>query len=117
MDEAARKDSPAVSEQEQRSPEEIREDIEETRRELGDTAAELAGKTDVKSRAKAKVEDVRGTIGQKRDDLASRVSQAAPDNVSAGGSQVASVAKENPVPFALVGTFLAGIVIGRLLSR
>src|SRR5204863_2291006 len=51
----------------QRSPEEIRREIEETRQELGDTAAALAAKTDVKSRAKEKVEDIKQTVTEKTD--------------------------------------------------
>jgi hypothetical protein len=37
------------------TPEELRDDIERTRRDLGDTVAALADKTDVKSRAKERV--------------------------------------------------------------
>jgi len=56
VDEAARKSSEEVNEQEPRSPEEIRRDIKETREDLGDTAEALAGKADVKGQAKAKIE-------------------------------------------------------------
>jgi hypothetical protein len=38
-------------------PEELRKDIAEKRRELGDTAAELAAKADVKSQVKEKVDE------------------------------------------------------------
>ncbi len=38
-------------------PEALRKDIEEKRRELGDTAAELAAKADVKSQVKEKVDE------------------------------------------------------------
>ena len=44
---------------EERSPEQIRADIDATREELGDTVEALAEKTDVKAQAKAKVEDVK----------------------------------------------------------
>jgi hypothetical protein len=43
-----------VNDTEQRSPEEIRDDIEQTREELGDTAAAVAEKADVKKQAKAR---------------------------------------------------------------
>ena len=43
----------ANGEAEQRTPEEIRADIEATSEELGDTAAALADKADVKGQAKA----------------------------------------------------------------
>ena len=44
---------------EQRTPEEIRADIEHTREELGETAAALAEKADVKARAHDKVEETK----------------------------------------------------------
>jgi ElaB/YqjD/DUF883 family membrane-anchored ribosome-binding protein len=48
--------------EEQKTPDEIRRDIEGTREELGDTAAALAAKTDVKARAEEKVEDVKSKV-------------------------------------------------------
>ena len=60
MDEATRTSGPEVEGQrDQRSPEEIRADIRETRRELGDTVEELAAKTDVKAKAQEKIESVK----------------------------------------------------------
>ena len=60
MDEATGTSGPQVEgQQEQRSPEEIRADIKETRRELGDTVEELAAKTDVKAHAREKVQSVK----------------------------------------------------------
>jgi hypothetical protein len=51
---------PAVDEHAHpRGPEEIREEIERTREELGETVEALAAKTDVKARAGAKIDDVR----------------------------------------------------------
>ena len=60
MDEATRTSGPEVDgQQEQRSPEEIRADIKDTREELGDTVEQLAAKTDVKAHAQAKVDAVK----------------------------------------------------------
>jgi exopolyphosphatase/pppGpp-phosphohydrolase len=60
VDEATRASGPAVGdEQSGRTPEQIRADIEQTRRELGDTVEELAAKTDLKAHAKAKIESVK----------------------------------------------------------
>jgi Protein of unknown function (DUF3618) len=42
-----------------RSPSEIRSDIENTREELGEVVEALAAKTDMKAQARAKVEDVK----------------------------------------------------------
>ena len=67
MDEATRTSGSEVdSAQEKRSPEEIRADIAETRRELGDTVEQLAAKTDVKAQAQAKVDEVKQTASEKR---------------------------------------------------
>lgn len=117
MDEAAGQGGPAMSESEQRSPEEIRKDIEETREELGDTAAALAAKADVKGQAKAKVEEAKQTAREKKEQFASKARDSTPDSVGAGASQVASTAQENPVPLALAGAFAAGLVVGWILSR
>lgn len=68
MDEATRTSGSEVTDgqQEQRSPEEIRADIEETRRDLGDTVEELAAKTDVKAKAQAKADEVKRSAADKR---------------------------------------------------
>ena len=42
-----------------RSADEIRDDIETTREELGDTVEQLAAKTDVKGRAQAKAAELK----------------------------------------------------------
>jgi Protein of unknown function (DUF3618) len=117
VDEAARTGKQEMNQEEPRSPEEIRRDIEETREDLGDTAEALAQKTDVKGRAKAKIEGLKQTAQQRKDELAAKAKEAAPDSASAGAQQAASTAKENPVPLALVGVFVAGIVVGRIISR
>ena len=79
-----------------RSPEEIRADIEATRRELGDTAAALAQKTDVKARAQEKVAGVKESISH---------------------VPTAGTVKRHPLPVAAIGAFVAGFVIGRLSAR
>ena len=67
MDEATRTSGPEVDgQQEQRSPEEIRADIEDTREGLGDTVEQLAAKTDIKGQAKAKVESVKEKVSGAR---------------------------------------------------
>jgi hypothetical protein len=44
---------------EEKTPEEIRAEIEATREQLGDTVEALAEKTDVKAQAQAKAEEVK----------------------------------------------------------
>ncbi|MFG3321988.1 DUF3618 domain-containing protein [Streptomyces sp. NPDC048171] len=46
-----------------KGPDELRRQIEETRSQLGDTVEELAGKADVKGRAKARAADLRDKAG------------------------------------------------------
>ncbi len=86
----------AAGTKESRDAEEIREDIEQTREELGDTVAAVAEKTDVKQQAQVKVEELKGQAEE-------------------GVQQAQRFAKENPLAFA--GVFLAGLVFGRLTSR
>jgi len=117
VDEAARTSSSQVEEQEQRSPEEIRRDIEDTREDLGDTAEALAQKADVKGQAKAKFEGIKQSAQEKTQEYTSKAKEAAPDSAGAGAQQVSTIAQENPVPLAVGGAFLAGVVIGWILSR
>ena len=49
--------------------------------------------------------------------LADKVKEAAPESMGAAAGQAQSLARENPTPIALAGAFVAGVVIGRMLSR
>jgi len=60
----------------------LRAEIERTRLELGDTVAALAGKTDVKARAKEKVAGVRHTVDEKRTALVGKARETSPDGAS-----------------------------------
>jgi ElaB/YqjD/DUF883 family membrane-anchored ribosome-binding protein len=112
VDEATRTSGPAV-EGDQRSPEEIRSDISQTRDELGDTVEALAAKTDVKGQAKAKVESVKEKVSGAKDGAAAR----APSSAGQGFDQVKGAAANNPVPAAAIGAFVGGIVVGLILGR
>jgi ElaB/YqjD/DUF883 family membrane-anchored ribosome-binding protein len=111
------KSSTATGAKESRDPEEIREDIEQTREELGDTVAAMAEKTDVKQQAKAKAEELKEQAGARAKELGDKAKEVTPDSAAEGVQQAQQIAKENPVPLALVGAFVAGVVFGRLLSR
>jgi hypothetical protein len=113
VDEAARTGSQEVEPDadQQRSPEEIRADIEQTRRELGDTAAAVAAKADVKAQAKAKADETKQRATEKKDELLGKAKEASHD--SAG--QFATTAKDNPLPLA--AGFVAGFLLGRLTRR
>ena len=114
MDEATRTSgSPVGDEQETRSPDEIRADIEDTREDLGDTVEALAAKTDVKGQAKAKVESVKEKVGGAKDGAADRT----PESAQQGFQQVKTTATDNPVPTAAIAAFVGGILVGIILAR
>jgi ElaB/YqjD/DUF883 family membrane-anchored ribosome-binding protein len=102
---------------EQAEPEEIRRDIEETREDLGDTVETLAAKSDVKKQAKAKVDEVKARVSERKDEALGKAKQATPDSGSAAASQVKDVARENPLPVAVGAGVLAGFLLGRLTGR
>lgn len=107
-----------------RDPEDIRKDIESTRAELGETVSEVAAKTDVGKQAKAKTDELKEQAGAKAQEakakareFGGKAREIAPDSAGEGVQQAQQVARENPVPVALAGAFLAGLVLGRLTSR
>ena len=101
---------------EQKTPEEIRAEIESTREDLGDTAAALASKADVKTRAKEKVEGVKQVVAQKTDALKSGNADGAPAG-SSPLTEVKAKAQNNPIPTAAIAAFVGGFVLGKLSSR
>jgi ElaB/YqjD/DUF883 family membrane-anchored ribosome-binding protein len=109
-------------ENEEKSPEQIRREIEETRSDLGDTAAALAAKTDVKARAKEKVEGVKQTIAEKKGSLGSAGAEPDGDGSAKAKANVAvtqakTKAQENPIPTAAIAAFVGGFLFGRITSR
>jgi uncharacterized protein YdbL (DUF1318 family) len=100
-----------------RSPEEIRADIEQTREDVGDTVEALAAKTDVKGQAQQRVADVKGNLDRKRQELTAKARSTTPESAQQGGQQVVANVRENPAPFALGGAVLAGFLLGRLTGR
>jgi hypothetical protein len=91
---------------EEKGPEEIRQEIEETREELGDTVAAVAEKTDVKKQAKAKVDEIKA-----------QAKAAVPESPSEGAQQARALAKENPTPLAIAAAVIGVLVAWRLLRR
>jgi ElaB/YqjD/DUF883 family membrane-anchored ribosome-binding protein len=98
-------------------PAQLRAEIEQTRRELGDTVAALAEKTDVKTRAKEKVTEVRHTVNEKRTALMGKARQTGPDAAGSAAVQVREKAQENPVPTAALAAFVGGFLFGRITKR
>ena len=92
-----------------KEPGEIREEIEHTRTDMGDTVEALGYKADVKTRAKDNIAD-------KRDRLKERITGTAPDpdEVKQGAKRAVGVAQENPLGLA-VGSLAVGFVAGMLV--
>jgi ElaB/YqjD/DUF883 family membrane-anchored ribosome-binding protein len=99
------------------SPQALREEIERTRRDLGDTVAALAEKTDVKARAKEKVTEVRETVTLKSSELIGRAREASPDGAGSAADQIRGKARQNPVPAAAIAAFMGGLILGRITGR
>jgi len=97
-------------------PSQIREDIEQTRAEMGDTVDALAHKADVKSRVKESIGDKTERFRNQMSGTASRISDAPPDReqVGEGAQQAVGVAQENPIGLA-IGGIAAGFLGGMLL--
>jgi hypothetical protein len=97
-------------------PSQIRQEIEETRAEMGDTVNALAYKTDVKTRMKESIADKRERLVSQIQGSSHRVSDAAPDGqqVKEGARQAVGVAEENPIGLA-VGGLAAGFLVGMML--
>ncbi len=97
-------------------PSHIREEIEHTRSEMGDTVDALAHKTDVKSRVKESFAEKRDRLRAQMSGTSSRIGEATPDGqqVKEGARQAMGVAEENPIGLAL-GGLAAGFLAGMLL--
>jgi ElaB/YqjD/DUF883 family membrane-anchored ribosome-binding protein len=96
-----------------KDPEQIREEIEATRRELGDTVEALAAKTDVKARVHDRIDATKESVAEKF----GKAREASPDSVTSGATQATEMARENPLPVAAIGAFVVGFLLGRLTKR
>jgi ElaB/YqjD/DUF883 family membrane-anchored ribosome-binding protein len=125
--------APAKPADEEKSPAQIRAEIDATRDELGDTVEALAEKTDVKAQAKAKVDDVKGQAQAKADelksqaqaaaeeakakaqDLGEKAKAAAPESPQEGVQQAQALVRQNPKPAAIAAGLVVLFVLWRLL--
>jgi hypothetical protein len=126
--------------EQEKSAEQLRAEIEETRADLGDTVEALAAKTDVKTRAREKADELKRSATEKKEQLVAKVkpSTAQTDGPSgadtttshatesgspgSGGAgavvqQLKGIAQENPVQTAAAGAFLGGLLLGVRLAR
>jgi ElaB/YqjD/DUF883 family membrane-anchored ribosome-binding protein len=87
----------------------IRQDIENTREQMGDTVEALGYKADMPGRAKE-------AVTSRVESVKSKVSGATPDSgeVKQGAQQAVGVAKENPLGLA-IGAAAVGFVAGMVL--
>jgi ElaB/YqjD/DUF883 family membrane-anchored ribosome-binding protein len=99
-----------------RDPEQIREEIEETRAELGDTVAAMAQKTDVKAQAKQRIDHAKATVTEKTEEFVGKAKDVSPDTAVSAASTATQKARQNPLPVAAAGAFAAGFLLGRLMS-
>ena len=97
-------------------PSQIRQEIEETRAEMGDTVDALAYKTDVKTRVKESISDKRERLISQVQGTGHKVGDATPDGqqVKEGAQQAVGVAQENPLGLA-IGGLAAGFLAGMML--
>jgi len=97
-------------------PEQIRADIEQTREELGETVAALSAKTDVKARAKDRIEGTKATLQDTREKVAGKAREITPETATAAAANATQAARRNPLPVAVAGAFMAGLLVGRLMA-
>lgn len=113
-------------------PQELRRNIEHTREELAETAAELAQRADVKARAHEKLDQTKARFAHRVEDAKAKVTgtagaakgkaaEATPASVATGAQHAAETAqakaRANPVPSAALAGFAAGLLVGWLLAR
>ena len=128
MDQDKSAAGPELTDDTERTPQQVREEIEETRAELGDTVAALAEKTDVKAQAKqavdatketvtGRVSEIKQNVTDKKDDFVSSAQEATPESASDAGQRVQAFIAENAVVVAAVSGFAFGWLVSRRASR
>ncbi|MEU0739747.1 DUF3618 domain-containing protein [Streptomyces sp. NPDC006134] len=114
-----------------KGPDELRRQIEQTRHELGDTVEELAGKADVKGRAKARAADLKDRAGAMTVQLrssaaqaghavqerASRASHTVEHKAPGPVRDVVRAGRRHPGPVLLAGAAAGAVVAAGVLRR
>ena len=101
-------------------PETIREEIEATRQQLGDTIEALAERTDLRAQAKHKLDETKAYVSKKKDDLLAKkedLTERSPESVVSAVNQAAQKAREHPVPLTAISAFALGWAVGRWSRR
>lgn len=117
MDEDPRATGAQVEGDAPRSPEEIRADIAQTREQVGDTVEALAAKTDVKARARERVEELKGEFRARASQAKAQAQETTPATAQQGGQKVVAAVRANPAPFVLGGAVLLAFLLGRRSGR
>ena len=124
MDQDERTEGAAVSapagsddDQETRTPDEIRSDIDETRGDVGDTVEALAAKTDVKGQARDRIDEIKGNVRAKADQAKAKAQSTTPESAQQGSEQLVAKVRENPIPVAFGAAVLVAFLIGRRTGR
>ncbi len=94
-------------------PEVIREQIEATRAELGETVETLAAKADVKTQIKGKVKEKQEEATAKLAQVRGKIAGASPDQARAAVGSLPERIMERPLPVVVV----AGILLGWLVWK
>lgn len=97
-------------------PSQIRQEIEETRAEMGETVDALAYRADVKTRMKESISDRRDRLVAQIQGTRHKAGDVTPDGqqVKEGAREVVGVAQENPLGLA-IGGLAAGFLVGMML--
>jgi hypothetical protein len=98
-------------------PEQLRQEIEQTRAELGETVEALAAKADVKGRAQDAVEDAKERVYEAADELRGRVHAAVDTVAYQMGKQREKVAALDPRARAALVALALGLLALLFLRR
>jgi ElaB/YqjD/DUF883 family membrane-anchored ribosome-binding protein len=124
MDEGQSQAGPELDSAQERTPEQVREEIERTRTELGDTVAALTQKADIKRQTKhavheaktnvtGKVSEAKDTVAGRKDDFVASAREATPDSALDARDRLTALVRDNPLPITAVLAFAAGVLVGR----
>jgi hypothetical protein len=110
----------AHGEDDEEDEDDVRKNIEETRREMGETVSQLAAKADVKGRAghaaevaKDRAADAAETVRGKASEVAGKVRDHTPDQVK----DAAAGAKKRPVVLIAAIGAVTAFVLRRMMRR
>jgi ElaB/YqjD/DUF883 family membrane-anchored ribosome-binding protein len=118
---ADEEEPPSVADESTKGQEELREDIESTREELGETVDALSQKADVKAQVSSAVDEQKEKLRSKQEEPKHKVSGAgggaggdAGERAKVAMNQLAERASRQPLPY-LGGAVGIGLVVGMVL--